>query len=65
MSGFGFQISLTKKRIAKRNIHEYKTEDIITLFRETLKMSDILAEEAASEKKYAADKFGVIPAAVK
>jgi len=44
---------------------EYKTEDIITLFRETLKMSDILAEEAASAKKYAADKFGVIPAVVK
>jgi len=44
---------------------EYKTEDIIALFGEILNMSDILAEEAASAKKYAADKFGVIPAAAK
>lgn len=39
--------------------HEYKSEDIITMFREILKMSDILSEESARAKKYASDKFGV------
>jgi len=39
--------------------HEYKSSDILSLLQEILKMSNILLNEAANVKKYAADKIGV------
>jgi hypothetical protein len=50
---------LAARELRNEISHEYKSADILTLFHETLKMSNILSLEIANIKNYISAKIGV------